>query len=215
VREVLPALEAHQIAGEQRAHEPVVLRDRGEDRGRRQRDVQEEPDRIPAAHRPQFGGERDQVVVVDPDHVAGLEQRLQAPGEQLVDPAVAGDRARLETGQVEPVVEHRPEDAVAVDAVVGIVVVAADVDRRQGHRAGLVDVQVAFAGGAAIDDAAAPAEPQAAGRVQRLAERDCQAAGGHLARIGHAVRNDDEPVHDLPASIRSRCPRAPTGGLPR
>jgi hypothetical protein len=43
-----------------------------------------------------------------------------------------------------------------------------------------------------VHDLAAPAEPQAAGGVQHVGERDRKAAGGGLARIRDAVGNDDE-----------------------
>ena len=64
--------------------------------------------------------------------------------------------------QVEPVVEHRPQHAVAVAEVVAVVVFAAQVDGGQRDLAGLLHVQLALAGRAAFDDRAAPAEPEAA-----------------------------------------------------
>ena len=75
VKQIRLGLEADEIVGEQRTHQPFVFRDRGHDWRRRHRNVQEEADRIRAAHRAQLGGERNQLVVVDPDGVVGAQQR--------------------------------------------------------------------------------------------------------------------------------------------
>ena len=124
VGDVRVALEAQQVIGEQRADQPVVTGDRRQDQGRRQRDVQEETDPVGAAQRAQFSGERDQVIVVHPQNVVFLQQRQQLASEQLVDAPVARDVAGVEVGEVEPVMEDRPEHAVGVARVVGVVILA-------------------------------------------------------------------------------------------
>ena len=96
VLHVLLGLEADQVVGEQRAHQPFVLRDGRDDDLRRQRDVQEEADALRAAHRAQLGGQRDQVVVVHPDDVVLLQQRHQLAREELVHAPVAADEAGVE-----------------------------------------------------------------------------------------------------------------------
>src|SRR5690606_18538229 len=84
---------------------------------------------------------------------------------------------------------------VAVAGIVGIVVLAAEVDGREGHRARLLDVELAFARRAAFDDLSAPAEPQAAGGLQHLAQRDGEPAGRRLSGIGNPVRDDHQATH--------------------
>ncbi|MCY1533345.1 hypothetical protein D9M68_686670 [compost metagenome] len=195
VLHVLLGLEADQVVREQRAHQPLVLRNGRHDDLRRQRNVQEEADALLAAHGAQLGGQRHQVVVVDPDDVVVLQQRHQLAREQLVHAPVAADEAGIEMRQVQAVVEHRPEHVVAVAQVVAVVVFAAQVERGQRHLAGLLLVHLAFARGPAFDDLPAPAEPQAAALLQALAQGHGQAAGGGLARVGHAVRNNDETTH--------------------
>ncbi|MNS92022.1 hypothetical protein D3C72_1261390 [compost metagenome] len=195
VLHVLLRLEADQVVREQRAHQPFMLRNGRDDDLRWQRNVQEEADALLAAHGAQLGGQRHQVVVVDPDDVVVLQQRHQLAREQLVHAAVAADEAGIEMRQVQAVVEHRPEHVVAVAQVVAVVVVATQVERGERHLAGLLLVQLAFARGAALDDLPAPAEPQAAALLQALAQGHGQAAGGGLARVGHAVRNNDETTH--------------------
>jgi hypothetical protein len=55
-----------------------------EDLRRRKRGVQEEPQPPVAAETAQLLAERDQMVVLDPDDVAVLEQRHEPFGEQLL-----------------------------------------------------------------------------------------------------------------------------------
>jgi len=212
-REVLqvgPALEPHDVIGAEALHQPVVPRNGRQDQRRRQRDVQEKADALRAAQRAQLGRQRDQVVVVHPDHVIGLEQRQQLAREHLVHAPVALDVAGVEVGQVQAVVEDRPEHAVGIADVEGVVILPGQVHRHQLDRSGLVRVQRRAFGGRAFDQLAAPAEPEAAAVVQDLAQRHRQAAGRGLARIGHAVGDDDEAAHGARV-LRSPCPTAATG----
>ena len=204
VRMIGLALEAHQVVREQRAYQPVVPRYGCQDQRRGQGDVQEEADAMRAAQRPQFGGQRDQVVVVYPDDVVLAQHRLELAREQLVDPPVAGDVAGVEVRQVQPVVEDRPEHAVGIAQVVGIVVFTAQIQGDQLHPARLGAVHFAFAclaAGRRLHDLAAPAEPQAARVVEHVGQCHGQAAGRGLARIGHAVGNDDQAAHGAPLQI--------------
>ena len=200
VHQVGLALEPQQVVGEERAHQPLVLRDRRQQQRRRQRDVQEEAHALPAAQRTQFGRQRDQVVVVDPHQVVGRQQRRQPLREQAVDAAVAVDVAAVEVGQVEPVVEHRPQHAVGVAQVVRVVVGLRQVHRGQRHVARPLLLQRAFAPVAAAHGAAAPAEPQAPGGRQGGAQCHGQAARSGLARIGDAVGNHHQPRHQTTES---------------
>ncbi len=200
VRQVGVALEADQVVGEERAHQPFVLRNGGHDQRRRQWDVQEEAHALLATQGAQLGGQRNEVVVVDPHQVFGPQQRGQPVREQAVDTAVAVDVAAVEFGQVEPVVEYRPQHAVGITQVVGRVVGARQVQRGQRQRAGTVQAGRDVAAFAGFHHLTAPAEPQPAGRGQRVAKPDSQAAGSRLARVGHTVGDDDQARHQITVS---------------
>ena len=132
--EVLLGLEADEVVGEQRADQRLVLRQRREDLGRRERRVQEEADALPHAAPAQFLGERDQVEVVHPHQVAGAEQpreRLREPG---VDPSVGLELAALEAHQVDAEMHQRPQAVVAEAVVVVLEILLRQVERRQGDR---------------------------------------------------------------------------------
>ena len=179
--------------------------------------MQEESDALAAAERAQFVGERYEVVVVHPDHVVGAQQRGQLAREQAVDTLVAGKEAGREVGQVEPIVQGRPQRLVGIASVVAIVVGLREVDGRQLRVARALVVHFAFTGCTAFDDLTAPAEPQPTAASQRLAHRDRQAAGRRLLRVSYAVRNDDEAGgfgrHREPVICAS--PTAPRGASPR
>ena len=124
-----------------------------------------EPDAVAASHGPQLGGERDQVIIVHPDHVVGFEQRLQPAGKHLVHPPVAGSKAGVEIREVEPVMKHGPQDAVGVAQVVRFVILAAQVDRGERDIAWSCELKSLCSGRRLrrFANLSAPAEPEAAG----------------------------------------------------
>src|SRR5690606_32218780 len=113
---------SHQVVGKERADQPVVCGHGGKDQRRRHRNVQKEAHALLAAHGAQLGGQRNQVIVVHPDDVVGPEQIGKLVRKHLIHASVATDVASIKIGQIESVVEHRPEHAVAVPEVVAVVV---------------------------------------------------------------------------------------------
>ena len=124
---------------------------------------------------------------MDPEDVVGLQQRHQLARKQLVHPAVPGNKTRVKVGQVQPVMEDRPQHAVAVAQVITVMVFAAQVDGGQGHVAGLAGVHFTLTGCAVFHNVAAPAKPQATGGVEGFAQSYGQAARCRFARVGKAV----------------------------
>ena len=105
----------------------------GEHLVRRPGDVQEEADPVLHAQLAQLPGQRDQVVVVHPDQVVGLDQRRQRLGEPPVHPLVALAIGPVVGGQVGAVVEQRPQRLVGVAVVVFVEVGLLEVDDGGGH----------------------------------------------------------------------------------
>ena len=106
-------LEADQVVGEHRADQPLVEGQRHQQPARRPGDVEEEADPVLHAALAQLLAERDQMIIVDPDQVVRLDQRRDRLGEALVDPLVAAAEAAVIFGQVDPVVEERPQVRLA------------------------------------------------------------------------------------------------------
>ena len=164
---------------------------RRQDVRRRAGNVEEEADRIDAAARPEFAGQRHQVIVVHPDDVVVLDDRVELIGEQAVDAHVAalvGARIFL---QVDPIVQDRPQHPVGEAVVIFLVVGLGEVDD------GVFDPAASEAARRrrlAVADVAAPAEPDADAIAQRGLDGDRQPACERLARVGHgdSVRDDDQ-----------------------
>ena len=131
--DVAVALEADQVIGEQHMHQRAVDRQGGQDFGGGKRDMQEKTDPVAAAPPAQRVGQREQVIVVDPDHVVGRQRLAQAIGQDLVDPAVGGPGLAVEFGQLDPIVEQRPEHAVGKSIVIPVIIRWIEIDQ-QAHQ---------------------------------------------------------------------------------
>ena len=115
-------MEADDIIGaQQRQHDICVAGQGHKSLGAREWRVQEEADRCFIPIGAQLARQRNQVVVVDPDHVVGLQERSQLAREQGVDPLVAGEVAASKSDQAEPEMEQRPQHLVAVAVVILLV----------------------------------------------------------------------------------------------
>ena len=66
---------------------------RGENFGRRKRDMQEKADAVAVTPVAQHFCKRNEVIVVHPDDVVGLQQIVQFVGEMRVDAPVAAEIA--------------------------------------------------------------------------------------------------------------------------
>lgn len=191
------ALHPHEVIGEKRAHEPFVLGDRRHDERRRHRYVQEKADRVAASHRAQLGRERNEMVVVHPDDVVGLEQRKQTLREELIHAAIAARESHVELREIEPVMEHRPQNVIGVAEIVAFVILLAEIYGGELDLAGRLQMHAtgtACARGI-VDGLAAPSEPHAAGLLQAVLDRHGQPTGCGFARVCHAIRHYNETAH--------------------
>ncbi len=105
------------------------LGQRGKQPARRPRRVEEESHAVVDTALAQLRAERDHVIVLHPHGVVGLDQRLHGVGEPLVGAAVSVGEIALELGEVDPVVEQRPQRAVGVAVVVFLDVLLLEIDR--------------------------------------------------------------------------------------
>ena len=88
--QVRSSLEPDQIVSTQGGDEFPVVGQQPHQLGRREGGVQEKPDRLPATELPQTFGEWDQVIIMHPHQIAGLQHRRQRPREAAVDPHIPG-----------------------------------------------------------------------------------------------------------------------------
>ena len=188
-------LEANQVVGREALEDAVVGWDRRGDVRGRPRDMIKEADLVGKAQLAQELGHRDEVIVLDPDDVGRLQQARKTPGELLVDAEIGIDVAAREIGEIEPVVAHRPEHAIGEPVIIFVDVAAREVGDR------VVDVTVALLVERWLGlgrGLAGPAEPQAAGALERGAERDGETTGA-----GRAGRGDGDAIGDHHQTTRA------------
>ena len=122
---------------------------------------------------PQLLGDRNQVIVVNPDQVVGLEDLRQLGREMLVHPEITCEVAPIELGQIDAIVQHRPQHPVGEAIVIFLIVLLGEV----GHdeRALPLSDRARFdcTGG---NDFAAPAEPHALHFVENWRQRNFEPA---------------------------------------
>ena len=187
-------LEADHVVIEQRADQPLVIGQRYEQPRRRPGDVQEEADPVLDPARTQPFAQRDQVIIVDPYDIVGFDQRRCQFGEAFVDAFIALARLAFVLGEVEPVVEQRPQRRIGVTIVIFVDVALRQVDCRSGHA--VIGLRVDMPGASALAFLPRPAEPQP------LSIAECGMQGARKAALcarcatclGHcnAVGDNDE-----------------------
>jgi hypothetical protein len=133
--------------------------------------VQEKAYTIGEAAPAKFPAEREHVIILHPDHVVGLDQRQHGVGKALVRPLIPFGEAALVLGQIDPVMEQRPQRPVRVAVVVLFDVLFLEVDGRGGDAFLALEVDVS---GEFVGFAPRPAEPNAAMLAQGRRERHRQ-----------------------------------------
>src|SRR5450631_1751895 len=121
--------------------EPLVLRHSNEHVRRRKRNMEEESNGVRHAVFTQARPERNEMIVVHPNEVAGLQARSQHFCEKTVHTPIAPAALLRESSEVEPVMMHWPERAIGKAEVI-ITVVA--LRERHGDD---VHLSASFAGG--------------------------------------------------------------------
>ncbi len=189
-------MEADHVISEHRAGELGRFGQGREEAARRPRNVEEEADPVGTAAVAQRLAEREHVIILDPQHVVGLDQRQHRIGEAIVHPLVAAGETALIFGQIDAIVEERPQCAVGVAVIIFLDVLLLQVDRRGGDAVVALEVDAPVE---LLGSLARPAEPDAAIFAQRRLHRDGQpalrAAGGRWGR--DAIGDDDQPVHRI------------------
>ena len=180
--------------------------------GGRERHVQEEADPDVGASRPEQARDEHQLVVVDPDEVAGLGALEDGRREPLVRIAIGMPGFAIEADEGRESVQERPDRVVAVTLIEGARDLGREIDR---HEAVLLlpgPEQLVPARCVARWRIAGPADPQPLGPFHDRREGGNEAAaaqvrvplGSGTARgQGQAIGDDEEAVgHGFSNSTR-------------
>ena len=198
-------LEADQVIVEHRLNEPPMVRQGHQQLAHRPGRVQEEADPVLHPETPQVPGHGDHVVVVNPEDIVRLDQGSQNLGEPGIGPLIPLAVGPFIGGQVDPVMEQRPQRPVGIAVVVFVDILGLQIDQGDGDPRAILHLQRA---GEMFDRLAGPAEPQAVvfpqGRRQGHGQTAGRACGGVPGR-GHAIGNDDQAAHR--ASVHERLSR--------
>jgi hypothetical protein len=111
------SLKANQIVFQQQRQQSFMVRKDRCHLRRWKRHVQEEPNAILVTALPQFMSKWDEVIVVNPDEIIGLNEPRQLAGKMRIDPEVSGEIAAREFREVESVVENGPQDSIGKPVV--------------------------------------------------------------------------------------------------
>src|SRR5436190_3745902 len=200
-------LEADHTIREHGPYEPLRIGKRGQHFRWGKRDVQEETDWTGEAVGPDLRAERNEMIVVHPDDVLALEEWTQPSRHPLVDAPIGLRKAPFEAGEVESVMEDRPQGLVGETAVEFLDICRRHVDGGKLDAAFRLDLQrperAFFAG------LARPAEPDAAAFPQHIAYANGEAAGGsRVVQGSDAIGDDEEPIHSaFPSRSTQPVPR--------
>src|SRR5215475_9762715 len=137
---------------------------RGQHLGRRKRYMQEKSDPVGAASPPQGVCDGNQVIVMDPDQIIILDNFFELRREMSIDSEIAAEIPKCEFGEIQPIMQNRPQDAIGKAVVIFLIVVFRQIcDNKfdifvfEGARSQLVS----------RSDFAAPSEPDAAIMLER------------------------------------------------
>ena len=160
------------------------------------RGVEEESDRLFDAGAAQRLGHHHEVIVVDPDDVAGLEQRHQGGGKTGIDPLVGVEILARKHREIEAVMEQRPQGAVGEAIVIVGIFLLAQIEGGVGDLAGGDHLRGLGGGGG---DFAAPAQPNAAAFLESRQQRHRESSRARTPLLDrrHAIGNHDQTIHKV------------------
>ena len=151
--------------------------------------MQEEPDAIAVAAATHRVGDRDEMVVMDPDQIIFLDDLFELGGKMIIDLEISAEIPARELGKVDPVMQDWPQHAIGKAVVV---FVKAFLRKIGNHIFDIVMSKRARLKRIAGCDLAAPAQPETAVIVKRWPQCDFEtaSAGGTVVRNRDAIRND-------------------------
>lgn len=165
----------------------------------------EKSDRVADAQSPQRLGDKDKVIIVNPDDVVGLQQGSETGCEQFVHAPVGRPGLAVEFGQVDAVMEERPERAIGEGEIKALIVRALKIDQHAGDPAVMLDDCVP---GRVVLDLAAPPEPQRVARSERRLNGGDETARISCRCTADAIGHDDQASHDFisPVAVGAAAP---------
>ncbi len=127
--------------------------------------MQEEADAVGDTEIAQFGRQRNEMIVVDPDHIIRLDHRQKMICKQAIDPEISGHVLARVIDQIQTIVTKRPEHAVGEACIIFINILLVEIEQRVANGSHIADRQ--FLHLAIGKGLAGPPEPYASAFAER------------------------------------------------
>ena len=147
--------------------------------------MQEKTDPVGVASPPQCVRDRDQVIVVDPDEIVTLDDFLKLGRKVIVDPEIPAEVPERKLGEVEPIVQYRPQHPIGETVIVFLIIMLSQIGDD------VFDVLVLDGSHSQLvlrSNLPAPSKPHATVVLQRRPQRHFEPAGA-LGAIAGGNRN--------------------------
>jgi hypothetical protein len=179
-------LESDQIIGQHRLDQLAMMRHAFDHRARGPGRVQEEADRLADAELAQFGAEREEVIILNPERGIGLFKSQKRARHEGVDLAIRRIMVLGNPNQVAARMQRRPQSRIRKALVIAAVVRSRQIEHRERAGAERLDLGEWFLLGT-LADAAGGTNPNRAGVFHHRQQRGRQPARHGL--VGFAARN--------------------------
>src|SRR5215813_907219 len=100
-----------------------MLGQRRQDLGWRKRNMQEKSDPAGAPSPPQGVRDGNQVIVMDPDEIVVLNNFFELCRKMIIDPKISTEIPQRKLGEVQPIMQNRPQHTISEAIVIFLVVV--------------------------------------------------------------------------------------------
>src|SRR5712692_4918249 len=178
-------LKSHNVMLHEQRNQLLVVRQRGQDLRRRERNMQEKPDPVGMAPPPQRVRDRDQMIIMDPDQIVMRDDFFEFGRKVIIDAEISAEVAPRKLGEVQPIMQNRPQHPIGEPVIVFLIIMFSqvgddvfDVLVLDGSRSQLLS----------RSDFSAPSEPHASVVLQRRPQRHLKPAGA-LGAIAGGNRN--------------------------
>src|SRR6266566_4123701 len=128
------------------------------------------------------------MIIMYPNEVVWLENIVQSPGEQIVDPQITGQIAAGKFGKIDAVMQDRPQHSVGKAVVIFLEVLATEISDDIGDLVTDDFLQLDLGSGRHLP---APAEPDSRSALESRFDGDFEATSAcpTLLRHRHPVRH--------------------------
>jgi hypothetical protein len=183
---IVPGLESDQIVGQHRLDQLAMMGNAFHEGACRPRRMQEEADRLRHAEIAQFRTQRQEMIILDPEHGIGLSETQQRARHEGVHFAIGKIVFLRGADQIGAGMQRRPQSGIGKALIIPAVMGSRQIQHRQRACAQRFDFSKRFLLGA-VADAAARADPNCPGFLHD--RQQCGSESPRHGLIGIAARD--------------------------